>query len=312
MLNFRHSRRAPGGPVGRHRSRPGRAEREFTVRVLVTGAGGALGREVVAHLRGEGWTVRAFDRVPVAPDAADEVLTGELLDSGLLDTALDAMDAVVHTAAYPSPKAAPHDEVFGNNVQATYRVLDAAGRHGVGRAVSVSSLSALGIAFTERGASPHSVPITEEHPFVGDDVYGLSKYLGEIVADAAARRWGTTIVSPRFPFLGTGDRLRNHLARVHEDPGYDRRSLWGWLDTRDAARAIGAALTAPLTGHTVINIAAPDTSALEPTAELLRRYHPGARFDEPLDGFAVPFSTRRGRELLGFTPLHSWRADRRA
>jgi nucleoside-diphosphate-sugar epimerase len=277
------------------------------VRVLVTGAGGALGREVLTHLRGAGWSVRALDRTAVDPDTADEVLTGELLDAGLLDTALDATDAVVHAAAIPSPNAAPHNEVFGNNVQAAYRVLDGAGRHGIGRVVSISSLSALGLAFSERGASPHSVPITEEHPFVGDDVYGLSKYLGEITADAAARGWGTTIVSLRFPFLGVGERLRAHMARVHQDPGYDRGSLWGWLDTRDAARAIGAALTAPLRGHTVVNVAAPDTTALEPTAELLRRYHPDTRFDEPLDGFAVPFSTRRSRELLGFTPLHTWR-----
>nr|WP_237555141.1 NAD(P)-dependent oxidoreductase [Streptomyces sp. SID4948] len=274
---------------------------------MVTGAGGALGREVVAHLREAGWSVRAFDRTPVDPRAADEVVTGELLDAPLLERAVDAMDAVVHTAAIPSPNSAPHDEVFGNNVQAAYRVLDAAGRHGAGRAVSISSLSALGIAFSAHGVSPHSVPITEDHPFIGDDVYGLSKYLGEITAGAAARRWGTAVVSLRFPFLGTGDRLRQHLARVHHDPAFDRGGLWGWLDTRDAARAIGAALTAPLTGHTVVNVAAPDTSALEPTAELLRRYHPETRLDAPLEGFAVPFSTRRGRELLGFTPLYTWR-----
>ncbi|WP_405592105.1 NAD-dependent epimerase/dehydratase family protein [Streptomyces sp. NBC_01190] len=299
------------------------------MKVLVTGAGGALGREVVARLRSEGWSVRAHDRTPVDPDAADEVLTGELLDPGLLDTAVEAMDAVVHTAAIPSPNSAPHDEVFGNNVQATYRVLDAAGRHGVGRVVNISSLSALGFAFSRHGASPRGVPVTEEHPFAGDDVYGLSKYLGEIVADAAVRRWGTTVVSLRFPFLGTGERLRQHIARVHQDPGYDRGSLWGWLDTRDAARAVGAALTAPLagstgptglasrigdtghtsaTGHTVINVAAPDTTALEPTEELLRRYHPTTRLDAPLDGFAVPFSIRRGQELLGFTAQHSWRS----
>ncbi|MFC4031186.1 NAD-dependent epimerase/dehydratase family protein [Streptomyces polygonati] len=278
------------------------------MKVLVTGAGGQLGREVVFRLREEGWSVRAFDRVPVAPGAADEVVTGELLDAELLDSVVDAMDAVVHTAALPSPNVAPHNEVFGNNVQATYRVLDAAGRLGVGRAVSVSSLSALGIAFSEHRLSPHSVPVTEEHPFIGDDVYGLSKYLGEITADAAARRWGTAIVSLRFPFVGAGDRLRQHLARVHHDPGFDRGALWGWIDTRDAARAVAAALTAPLTGHTVVNVAAPDTSALEPTAELLRRYHPRTRFDAPLDGFAVPFSTRRAGELLGFTTQHSWRA----
>lgn len=278
------------------------------MKVLVTGAGGTLGREVVAHLRESGWSVRAHDRTTLDPAVADEVVTGELRERAPVARALDGVDAVVHAAALPSPEVAPEDEVFGNNVRAAYLVLDAAGRAGVGRIVNVSSLSALGLAFSRHDVSPVSVPVTEEHPFVGDDVYGLSKYLGETVAETVSRRWGSTVVSLRFPFLGTGERLRTHIARVHADPGFDRRSLWAWLDSRDAARAIGAALTAPLDGHTVINVTAPDTTALEPTAELLRRYHPGTRLDPAPAGFGVPFSIRRSRDLLGFAPVHAWRA----
>ncbi|CAG6390917.1 NAD(P)-dependent oxidoreductase [Streptomyces cocklensis] len=277
------------------------------MKVLVTGAGGTLGREVVAHLRGEGWTVRAHDRTPADPSAADEVLTGELRDAGVLARAVDAVDAVVHAAALPSPTAAAEDEVFLNNVTASHLVLAGAARAGAGRLVNVSSLSALGFAFSRHDLSPRSVPVTEDQTFTGDDVYGLSKYVGEEIAARVSSRWGATAVSLRFPFLGTGDRLRRHLERVHADPRVDRGSLWGWLDTRDAARAIGLALTAPLDGHTVVNVAAPDTTALVPTADLVRRYHPGTRFDAPLEGFAVPFATRRSQELLGFATRHAWR-----
>ncbi|SFF25150.1 Nucleoside-diphosphate-sugar epimerase [Actinacidiphila alni] len=277
------------------------------MKVLVTGAGGTLGREVVAHLRATGWTVRAHDRIPLDPAAADEVVTGELRDRARVGEAVAGTDAVVHAAALPSPHAAPEDEVFGNNVRSTYLVLDAAGRAGVGRIVNVSSLSALGLAFARHAVSPVGVPITEEHPFVGDDVYGLSKHLGETVAATVSRRWNVPVVSLRFPFLGTGERLHTHIARVHADPGYDRGSLWAWLDSRDAARAIGAALTATTEDHVVINAVAPDTTALVPTAELLRRYHPSTRFDAPLDGFATPFSRQRAHELLAFEPVHTWR-----
>ena len=197
--------------------------------------------------------------------------------------------------------------VFTNNVMSAYQVLDAAGRGGVPRIVYISSLSALGFAFSEHGASPESVPVTEAHPPVAEDVYGLSKYLGEQIAATTARRWGGTVVSLRFPFLGRGDRLRSHLAHVHEQPADGRRILWAWLDTRDAARAIEAALTRPLAGHHLINVVAPDTTALEPTAELLRRYHPSSALTQPLDGFATPFCTERSRELLGFTAAYSWR-----
>jgi nucleoside-diphosphate-sugar epimerase len=282
------------------------------VKILVTGAGGGLGREVLARLAADGHSVRAHDRVALPPEVAahaGEVVVGDLRDSGLLANALGGVDAVVHTAAYPSPNSAPEPEVFTNNVEAAYHVLDAAGRAGVGRIVNVSSLSAIGLAWARRDLSPESVPITEEHPYVGDDVYGLSKYLGELIAATASRHWEATVVSLRFPFLGTGERLRRHLSFVQADPGADRGALWGWLDTRDAARAVAAALTRPLGGHVLLNVAAPDTTVRIPTMELMRRYHPGTRIDAPLDGFAVPISTRRSRGLLGFTPIHTWRTS---
>jgi nucleoside-diphosphate-sugar epimerase len=281
------------------------------VKILVTGAGGGLGREVLARLAADGHSVRAHDRVALPPEVAaraGEVIVGDLRDGEQLADALGGVDAVVHTAAYPSPNSAPEPEVFTNNVEAAYYVLDAAGRAGVGRIVNVSSLSAIGLAWAGREISPESVPITEAHPYVGDDVYGLSKYIGELIAATASRHWEATVVSLRFPFLGTGDRLRRHLSLVHADPGRDRASLWGWLDTRDAARAVAVALSRPLEGHVLLNVAAPDTTALIPTAELLRRYHPDTRIDAPLDGFSVPISTRLSTDLLGFTPIHAWRA----
>jgi nucleoside-diphosphate-sugar epimerase len=277
------------------------------VKILVTGAAGTLGSAVVAHLRSLGWSVRAHDLVPLDPAQADEVVTGDLRDPGHVRSLVDGMAGIVHAAAIPSPR--PDEQaVFTNNVMSAYEVLDAAGRGGVPRIVYVSSLSALGFAYSFRGASPESVPVTEDHPFVAEDVYGLSKYLDEQIARTTALRWGCTVVSLRFPFLGSGERLRRHLAHVHESPGDDRRGMWAWLDTRDAARAIEAALTRPLTGHQLINVVAPDTTALEPTAELLRRYHPSSALTQPLDGFATPFSTQRSRELLGFAPVYSWRS----
>jgi nucleoside-diphosphate-sugar epimerase len=279
------------------------------VRVLVTGAAGTLGREVVAHLGSLGWSVRAHDREPPDPALADEVSTGDLRDPEHARALVAGMSGVVHAAAIPAPTLGAEQEIFTNNVMSAYQVLDAAGRGGVPRMVYVSSLSALGFAYSERGASPEQVPVTETHPFVAEDVYGLSKHVGERIARTVALRWGSTVVSLRFPFLGSGERLRTHLARVHADPGNDRRGMWAWLDTRDAARAIEAALTRPLTGHQLVNVVAPDTTALQPTAELLRRYHPASALTEPLAGFTTPFATRRSRELLDFTTTHAWRGQ---
>jgi nucleoside-diphosphate-sugar epimerase len=177
------------------------------MKILVTGAAGALGSAVVAHLTSLGWSVRAHDLVPITDSTASEVVTGDLRDPGQVLPLVDGMAGVVHAAAIPSPR--PDEQaVFTNNVLSAYQVLDASGRAGVPRIVYISSLSALGFAFSEHHASPESVPVTEDHPFVAEDVYGLSKYVGEQIARTTALRWGTTVVSLRFPFLGSGERLR--------------------------------------------------------------------------------------------------------
>ena len=279
------------------------------MRVLVTGAAGTLGREVVAHLTAHGWSVRAHDRTPPQHVAAAETAGGDLLDPEHARTVVTGMDAVVHAAALPSPASGTEQEVFSNNVMAAYQVLDAAGRAGVPRIVYVSSLSALGMAWSTRHRAPTEIPVTERHPYVAEDVYGLSKHLGELIAETVSRRWGSTVVSLRFPFLGTGDRLRAHLRHVQSDPGLDRGALWAWLDTRDAARGIEAALTRPLTGHHLVNLVAPDTTARQPTRELLTRYHPSAPLDHAPDGFGTPYATRLATRLLGFTTIHGWRQD---
>lgn len=269
----------------------------------MTGAGGMLGRAVVAGLHAAGHTVRAHDRSFVA-SVADDMVVGDLRTDPGLDRLVAGVDAVVHTAAIPAPV---HEDVFDNNVSSTYRLLEAAGPAGVARVVFVSSLSAVGLAWSSRGASPVRLPLTEDHPYVGDDPYGLSKQAGELMTATVSNRWGIPAVSLRFPFIGTGDRLRHHLSHVGEDLSRDRGGLWAWIDTRDATSAVAAALTRPLQGHTVLHVTAPDTTASLPTEELLARYHPHVAVTSPLPGHTVPVATDRYREVLGFTPSHGWR-----
>ncbi|MCG0285839.1 hypothetical protein L4B83_12840, partial [Streptomyces sp. PSAA01] len=127
------------------------------------------------------------------------------------------------------------------------------------------------------------------------------------MAEGTHRRWGTDTVCLRFPFTGTGPRLTRRLAAVRADPGHHASDLWGWLDTRDAAAAVRAALGAEVHGSHVLYVAAADTSSDIPTAELLARYHPTARIVAPLSRFAGLYDTSRCTRLLGFTPAHGRR-----
>jgi nucleoside-diphosphate-sugar epimerase len=264
--------------------------------VLVTGANGTLGTEVVAHLRALGHDVRPHDR--------DQ---GDLRDRDVVAAALAGVDAVVHAAAIPEPVSHPPHETFGNNVESTFHVLNLAGKAGVRRVVNISSASAFGFAWSAHGVAPAEVPVTDGHPYVGDDVYGLSKQVGELTAATASRAWDMTVVSLRFPFIGAGSRLARHLGPIHDDPSIDRNGLWAWIHTTDAARAVAAALRAGLSGAPVLTVAAPDTTALVPSEDLVRRHLPDSVVTRPLTGFETLFDVGRAYDLLGFRPEHGWR-----
>ncbi|MEE6263172.1 NAD-dependent epimerase/dehydratase family protein [Plantactinospora sonchi] len=279
--------------------------------VLVTGAAGVIGRVVVPYLAGAGMRVVAVDRSPFASPRAELVLVGDVRDRAFVERSLRPfdrpVDAVVHLAAIPAPGQLPEDETLAQNVQGAYLVLDGAGRAGVRFAVAASSVAAYGYAWAGRDMSPPYVPIDEEQPSVTIDSYGLSKAVTEQVGAFATRRWGMPTVLLRFPFVGDGDRLAAHLDRIRRDVSANRRELWSWLDTRDAANAVHTALTSGLTGHHVFNVAAPDTSTTVPTAELLARFHPGTDVRSPLGEFDSMLDSSAARRLLGFETRHGWR-----
>ena len=56
-----------------------------------------------------------------------------------------------------------------------------------------------------------------------------------------------------------------------------------------------------MTGFHAVLVAAPQTLAPYPTAELLARYHPAVPVRQALPGRAVPMDLSQARDLLGFT-----------
>ncbi|WP_046499925.1 NAD-dependent epimerase/dehydratase family protein [Streptomyces odonnellii] len=274
------------------------------MRVLVTGAAGHIGQFVRDNLLARGHLVVATDLIPVDDPRAEAVHTGDLRDPGLVRKAMDGADAVVHLGAIPHPKSDDASDLFATNCLTAHRVLDEAGRCGVRRVVAASSMAAVGLAWSPVPQSPRYVPLDEEHPTLVQDPYGLSKIVLEETARATHRRYGTDIVCLRFPFTGTGQRLRLQLDAVRADPAAHRMDLWGWLDTRDAAEAVRRALETELSGCHVLQVTARDTSSPVPTAELMQRYHPGVPAFAELAGHGSLFDTGACARLLGFVPRY--------
>ncbi len=127
--------------------------------ILVTGAGGFLGRALVRRLRADQHAVRVLvRRVPewAAADAGVDGVLGDLGDSDAVDRAVAGMRVVYHVGA--TTRGTP-DDFRSGTIAGTQHVIDACLRHSVRRLVYVSSLGVL--APPERGAAR---PIAEDAP----------------------------------------------------------------------------------------------------------------------------------------------------
>jgi nucleoside-diphosphate-sugar epimerase len=272
-------------------------------RVLVTGAGGSIGGDVVGLLRAYGTEVTGLSSAWRRPSPATVVLTGDTTDEAMVAQALDGVDGVVHMAGIPGPELAPSYRGYRTNTDSTFNVLAQAGERGVRRAVIASSINASGVPANQHDLLPAYYPIDEEIPRQLDDWYSLSKASDELTAEMAASHWGMTVIALRFPLTTLPSRVRE-LAR----PEHHRqiREGWSYLDRRDAARSVVHSLVAPLTGAHVIGLSAADTFREEPTEALLDRYAPGVPRRRVFEGREALVDTTRARTLLGFTPRHTW------
>jgi len=116
---------------------------------------------------------------------------GDILQSDILDAALNGADGVFHFAALWLLQC--HDfpsSAFEVNVRGTFNVMEACVKAGVKRLVYSSSASVYGDALTE--------PMDEDHPFNNKNFYGATKIAGEAMLRAFHHRYGLDYVGLRY------------------------------------------------------------------------------------------------------------------
>jgi UDP-glucose 4-epimerase len=97
------------------------------------------------------------------------------------------------------------------------------------------------------------------------------------------------------------------FPEFQEDSAARKWNLWGYIDARDAARAVRAALDWDGTGSEAINIAAADTVMDRPTAQLLEEFYSEVEVRGDVSGNRSLTDIRKAERLLGWVPTHSWR-----
>jgi UDP-glucose 4-epimerase len=284
--------------------------------VFVTGATGRAGQYIVKDLLANGYDVVGVDKNS-ASDPRIERTPGytfkfvEVTDYGQVLSAMKGCDAVIHMAAITNPVIAPEHEVFRVNMTSNWNVLEAAEVLGIEKIVMASSVNAVGAVFS-KGITPRPYfPMDEEHPTFAEDAYSLSKWLGEEMAEAFARRRPGKVQIANMRFHGLMDRERQAAlnAAPERRGAYDNNAkhFWGWSDLTESARACVLAIEADFGGHEAFFINNEDTSADESTEALIGQVYPEAEIRSPMPGNATAISVEKAKRLLGWEPKATWR-----
>jgi dihydroflavonol-4-reductase len=230
------------------------------MRLLVTGATGFVGQNVVRAALDGGHQVRALVRdasraATIFGEWPLEVVVGDVRNPAEVRPALSGIDALVQAAGTFSYRRVDRSSMLRENAAIVEAVLGAAADAGTGHVLDISS----GIIFKPRRSGPRA-GISDGHSpaWDADDPQWRDPYLrSKVEADAVARRFSAAglpitsihpsqVIGPRDTGPGTSGGL---LIDLLASPGLVARAAWNWVDVRDVAAGIVALAGRPPGGR---------------------------------------------------------------
>lgn len=295
------------------------------MRVLITGAAGFVGLNVVEALLARGWETIAADIAPPPDAAAGWPCRWTRLDvcdpaaaAALVESAQP--DAIVHGAAItagPDRERRDANVIVAVNLQGTLNMLAAAARRPPRRFLYFSSSSVYG----ENGYADMPLDAGRTHP-VPETLYAITKYAGERAALRARALYGLDVVCARLSSAfgpwerdtGVRDTLSpplqaTELARAGGEARLEREGLRDWVYGRDIGGAVVALLEADKPRRPVYNVGPGVAWSVADWCRKLAARYPGFRWriGEPAN---VLLHAAQDRNPLGIAPLEEefgWR-----
>ena len=233
-------------------------------KILVTGADGFIGSHLTEELVRRGHDVRAFvyynsfnswgwlDQSPREVREGLDVFAGDIRDPHGVRQALRGCDTVLHLAALIAIPYSYHspDTYVDTNVKGTLNVLQAARDLGVERVVHTSTSEVYGTA--------RFVPITEEHPVLGQSPYSATKIAADHLAYSFHAAFGlpVSIIRPFNTYgprqsaravlptiitqlLGGARRLKLGATHPTRDFSYVADTVRGFIAVAESSAAVG-------------------------------------------------------------------------
>jgi uncharacterized protein YbjT (DUF2867 family) len=214
------------------------------MRVLLTGATGAIGSRLLPRLEREGHDVRALARRPERLPAHVDTVKGDLLSGDGLEAALDGADAAYYLIHSMETVAAPADtgavETFADrDRRAASAFAAAAERAGVGQIVYLGGLVPAG-----GPESPHLRSRLEVEEILLAAAPRSTALRASIVIDSASRSFRFLVrLVERLPVLLLPAWQRNRTQPI---------------DGRDTIELLARAITTPAVAGRSLDIAGPD------------------------------------------------------
>jgi nucleoside-diphosphate-sugar epimerase len=264
--------------------------------VLITGANGFLGTEIVRQAIDAGMEVRATDRLEAPTVGRVNYCQADILDLASLSVALNGIEGVIHAAGLAhifNKEKADFDTYKSFNEIGTLNIARASAQSGVKHFLLISSVSVYGPYNNNR--------VSEDFPCHPAGPYAESKYLAEQRAIEVAKQSGMNVTILRLATAyGEGDpgnvgRLMRTIDQgrfIWIGSGSNRKSL---IHREDVARACLAVLQDPPEGICIFNVCAPPCTMREVVEGLAKE------LNRPVPRWSIPASLALGIAYMGKT-----------
>ena len=255
------------------------------MRILITGAGGNIGSGLTERL-GDQHALRLSDVAVL--ETEHEFVQMDVRDRKAFEQAAEGMDLIIHTPAWHGIHLRDHSETsfWELNVSGTFNMFQAAVANRVPRVVWLSSQSV----------------------FSRDNIYGLTKVVGEELCGFYHRKHGV-----RCTILRPAD-----FTPYHDRKHYGERLLRGGVDRRDVTEITALAAENDTIGLEAFPAMRDDPFTLEDVQRwrtnreaVLERHVPGARglverYTIDLPEEIGPPDISIAKERLGYKPRHNF------
>lgn len=296
------------------------------MKVTITGASGKLAAYVIRALADEHELLLFSRRKPADEFGHLPWVEGDLTDFDACRRAVEGADAIQHIGAQPWPvdhpamraraeaQGIPFDATFKSNLLGSYCLMQAAVEAGVKTVVMAGSNCALGHGFriSDTPFPIERLPINETHPTWPEDSYSFSKRAGEDLLASYSRAYGIRTYVTRIAGVCPPERREQMAANVAPIQSWSPW-LWCWVSSEDTANAHRLLMEAApdLPVHDVYFLNADDTTALEPSRELIERFNPELLpLVAQLDGHQSFLNCDKLKQAVGWRHHKSWREHR--